>query len=201
MALSPNPYSLSRIMAWAAGIFAVGTIPVLVSNIFAVTIFGCPLFPIGLPPLPHLAIEQRLGVFAIYLVPAIFTTWAWWSLRGLFLLYASGEVYSDAALHQMKKIAAIFLAAAFAAFLADPFAILIETWSSPVAQNRSVVIGLGFLPRTGLLIALPAGSGRLISFIFGWVQAMAFFKAALVYVIARIMEDARHVADENAKFV
>ncbi|MDE2499709.1 MAG: DUF2975 domain-containing protein [Alphaproteobacteria bacterium] len=121
-------------------------------------------------------ILYRLGAFACEMVPTAFTLWALWSLRQLFLKYAAGDVFSSAALHYLNNVA--------------------------VALFASVVVGFAMQAPISFLLTWPLGHHHAeISLSFGSGDAATLFMAGVMLVIARVMVEARRMADENAKFV
>jgi len=125
----------------------------------------------GKIPLPH-----RLGALVCETLPLGCTIWAMWSLRQLFANYAGGQVFSQEPLRHLNNVAnALFLGV-----LAD---IVME---APISY----------------LLNLHNPSGhREISLSFGSSDVVWLFVAGTVLVIARVMGEARRVADENAAFV
>jgi hypothetical protein len=122
-------------------------------------------------PLPF-----RLMALGCELFSVSFTMWVLWSLRRLFLLYASGEVFSPAALRALNHIALALLGGVIASFIMQAPISLALTW--------------------------PLGHGhRAISLAFGSGDVSTLFMAGVVLVIARVMTEALRVADENAAFV
>lgn len=122
-------------------------------------------------PLPY-----RIGALICEMAPTAFTLWALWSLRQLFLKYATGEVFSAAALRYLNNVA--------------------------VALFASVVVGFAMQAPISFLLTWPLGRGHAeISLTFGSGDVATLFMAGVVLVIARVMVEARRIADENAKFV
>lgn len=180
MATSKNLQTVSLIMAWGATLGAVW-VPVLLT----ITI----LFPGHYPfigdvraDIPMLAapvpVFYRAAAFALSLIPNLFIVWAWWSLRLLFLHYAKGEVFSAGALNKIYMIALALLGSAITTIIVQPLSDIVLDWSRVIAHHSFS-----------------------FSFAFGSDDFAGLFKAAIVYVIALVMADARRLADENAKFV
>ncbi len=117
----------------------------------------------------------RLGALAFSLVSEAFIVWALWSLRKLFALYAKGEVFSGAAIGLLNDVAAALFA--------------------------SVIVGFVVHAPISFLLSLAAPGQAAISFDFGTDDVVTLFCAGAVLVIARVMREARRLADENAKFV
>jgi hypothetical protein len=118
----------------------------------------------------------RLLALICALAPTAFTMWALWSLRRLFLLYAKGSVFSAEALEALNHVAVALFAGVVVAFIMQ----------APIS----------------LALSWPRGAGhREISLSFGSGDVVRLFMAGVVLVIARVMAEARRVADENAKFV
>ena len=110
------------------------------------------------------------------LASTVFSMWALWALRRLFLLYAHGSVFSLEALTALNHVAIALFASVLAAFGMQAPISLALTWS----------LGLHH---------------REVSLSFGSNDIARLFMAGVVLVIARVMAEAQRVADENAKFV
>ncbi|MDE2182598.1 MAG: DUF2975 domain-containing protein [Alphaproteobacteria bacterium] len=122
-------------------------------------------------PLPY-----RLGALACAAVPAGFIVWALWSLHRLFLCYAAGEVFSAGPLKHLTHVA--------------------------VALFANVIVAFAMQAPISFLLSWPLGHGhREISLAFGSGDVEQLFTAGVMLVIARVMAEARRMADENAKFV
>jgi Protein of unknown function (DUF2975) len=121
-------------------------------------------------------LQFRAMALACELVSVGCTMWALWSLRSLFLLYADGDVFSKSALRALNYVA-------FALF-------------------SGVVANFVMQAPMSLALTYPLGHGhRVISLSFGSGDVATLFMAGVVLVIARVMTEARRLADENAKFV
>ncbi|HEX4303568.1 MAG TPA: DUF2975 domain-containing protein [Rhizomicrobium sp.] len=174
-----NLVRLSRLMAWLATIGAVlaplldaflylapGTYKALslsADHMGSALNDGVPLF-------------YRLAALAFSLGAEAFMVWALWSLRNLFLRYASGEVFSPAALKALNHVA--------------------------IALFASVIVGFVVRAPISVLLTWPLGEGhRALSLEIGSDDVVTMFIAATVLVIARVMNEAGRIAEENAKFV
>ncbi|HXC57582.1 MAG TPA: DUF2975 domain-containing protein [Rhizomicrobium sp.] len=174
-----NLARLSRLMAWLA---TIGLILWPASDIF---VYLHPAWAEGLNfDADHLGtvlndgvpILYRLAALAFSLGAEFFTVWALWSLRALFLLYAEGEVFSPQALKLLNNIA--------------------------VALFAGVIVGFVVHAPITLLLTWPLGHGhQAISLNFGSDDVITLFSAGVGLVAARVMVEARRLADENAKFV
>lgn len=91
----------------------------------------------------------------------------------LMLLYARGEVFSARALWHLNAIAVSYLASVLAGFVELAPATYVLSWPLG-AGHRNIDLSFD-----------PAG----------------LFPAAIIFVIARVMDRARSLADENARFV
>lgn len=121
-------------------------------------------------------LAYRIGALVFALGGGAFTMWALWSLRRLFLHYADGDVFSHAALGALNHVA--------------------------VALFAGVVVGFAVQAPISLLLSWHLGSGhRAISLGFGSDDVARLFMAGVVLVIARVMAQARRLADENEGFV
>ena len=124
----------------------------------------------------QIPLAHRLAALGCALVPAAFTMWALWSLRRLFVLYAKADVFSLGALRALNHVA--------------------------IALFWGVVAGFVMQAPISFLLSLSRGVGhREISLGFGSDDVAWLFVAGAVLVIARVMAEARRVADENAGFV
>ena len=121
-------------------------------------------------------LEFRLMALICALAPTGFTMWALWSLRHLFLLYAKGSVFSAEALAALNHVAVALFASVVVAFAMEAPISLALTWPNG-AHHREIMLS------------------------FGSNDVFTLFMAGVVLVIARVMAEARRVADENAKFV
>jgi len=176
---SANLSQLSRLMAWFSTLGAV-VVPLAVTATF--------LFPptsgalgFRFDNLTAAQIAQApLGFRTVALVCALastgFSVWALWSLRRLFLLYAGREVFSHHALRMLNYVA--------------------------VALFASVVVGFVMQAPITLLLSWNLGAGhRAISLGLNNHDIGALFLSGTVLVIARVMAEARRMADENESFV
>ena len=170
---------LSRLMAWLA------TIGAVVGPLVVAAVFVWPDLRSGesldVDHLGHLLsdavpLPYRLAALAFALGAQAFTVWALWSLRTLFLRYAEGEVFSPAALKALNHVAVALLASVVVGFVIQAPITALLTWS----------LGHGH---------------RAIAFNFGSGDITTLFIAGTVLVIARVMNEAGRIAEENAKFV
>ncbi|HEY5337511.1 MAG TPA: DUF2975 domain-containing protein [Rhizomicrobium sp.] len=179
MTVPPQLIHASRTMAWLS------TIGFLIVPAITAYVFLDPdrshwmMFDInhlgaditGAVPLPF-----RLIALACELVSVGFTMWALWSLRQLFLLHAKGEVFSQSALRALNHVALALFCGVVASFVMQ----------APISFALTFARGHGH---------------RSISLGFGSNDVATLFMAGVVLVIARVMAEARRVADENAAFV
>jgi len=132
--------------------------------------------PRGRLPGRALPLQYRIDALACETVPLGFTVWAMWSLRQLFANYARGKVFSPEPLRHLNNVAnALFLGVLAEFVMQAPISYLLTWYLGP--HHRS------------------------ISLSFGSNDAAWLFIAGTVLVIARVMAEARRVADENAAFV
>jgi hypothetical protein len=122
-------------------------------------------------PLPY-----RIGALVCKAPPLGFTIWAMWSLHSLFANYAQGQVFTSEPLRHLNNVANALILGVLADFLMQAPISLLLTW--PLGPHH-----------------------RSISLSFGSNDAAWLFIAGVVLVIARVMAEARRVADENAGFV
>jgi hypothetical protein len=121
-------------------------------------------------------LRDRLEALAVECVPVGFAVWALWSLARVFADYAQGRVFGAAPLRRLNNVAI----ALFLGVIADLLA------QAPISALLSWHLG---------------PHHRVISLSFGSDDISRLFVAGAVLVIARVMEEARQVADENAGFV
>lgn len=121
-------------------------------------------------------LAARLEALALELVPTGLAAWALWSLAQVFACYARGKVFSAEPLRHVNHLA--------------------------IALFASVVIDIGLqVPITALLSWHLGPHHRYASLSFGSDDVSRLFVAGAVLVIARVMDEARRMADENAGFV
>lgn len=170
---------LSRLMAWlsAAGFVLV---PAIITVIFLYPDQSAALMfkldHLGVPLDSSVPFAYRVAALICALIPAAFTMWALWSLRALFLHYAQGVVFSRAALSALNHVAIALFAGVIMGFVMQ----------APISAILSWHLGAGH---------------RAISLGFGSGDISTLFMAGVVLVIARVMAEARRVADENESFV
>lgn len=168
---------LSYVLGWAATLWVL-TLPVLLALSL---IYEYPVGPMDIRAyLPALLSRvpdlYRFSALSVSLIPAGFTLWAWWSLRNLMFLYAKGDVFGEAPLHQLRNIALALLCSVVAGIMLHPVSNLILNWPfGPSHRNLAAVISTDDIAE--------------------------IFKAGVVYVVALVMSEARRLADENARFV
>ena len=122
----------------------------------------------------EIPIQDRLLALACYAVPTGFAIWGLVSLARLFRSFAGGRVFSEAALIALRRIGtALALNVATGFFLQIPISY--------------------FLTRD-----YPGHRGTLG---FGVADIVLLFVAGATYVFARVLADAKRVAEENASFV
>jgi hypothetical protein len=179
MIVSPRLIRASRIMAALAGVGAVLylAMEVLVFVVPGVAdAIGGIAAHASVPIRESVPLVYRLSALAFDLIPTALVVWALIELRRLFLLYAKGEVFSEAALRSLNRVAMLmFVEVVVAFFIQAPVSYLISL-ANPPGQHQ---VSLGF------------GSND-VSFLF---------MAGVVLVIARVMAEARRVSEENASFV
>jgi hypothetical protein len=168
---------LSQLMAWLA------TIGMVLSPLIDAALYVWPGARDGMNfDVDHLGgllsdavpLPYRLGALVFSLAAEALIVWALWSLRGLFLRYARGEVFTPPALRLLNDVA--------------------------VALFASVVVAFAMHAPISLILSLGIGKPQ-ISLDFGSADVVTLFTAGVVLVIARVMVEAGRIAEENAKFV
>jgi hypothetical protein len=172
--------SLSRALGWMATI-GVFVVPFATVITFALAGHTGATFFMGLDgTLDRLLTDapflSRLAALPFALAPDIFMMWALWSLRTLMFHYSRGEVFTFAPLSALNNLAIALFAGVIAGIAVNPLISLLLTWHLGVG-HRHIIIA------------------------FGTQEFADLFAAGVVLVIARVMAEARRIADENAKFV
>jgi Protein of unknown function (DUF2975) len=173
--------SASWAMAWLATAAAV----IVPAAVLATYLFPSDAAPLNLR-LYHLGggsrlhdgvpLLNRLAAFACAAIPLGVASWGLVALRRLFLLYASGDVFSQNALNALSAVSAALFWYVLASFIAEgPITAALSWWK-------------------------PEGH-RVITFSIGLDDLMVLFLAAVASVITRVMAEAARLADENAEFV
>lgn len=121
-------------------------------------------------------LDDRMLALACAAVPLAIAVWGLLTLRQLFERFATGDIFSRATGNTLRALSLSLFAVVVTAFLAE----------APISH---------FLVR-----AYPEPPYKFILSI-GLEDLVALFAAAVVAVVARVMAEATHVADENAKFV
>jgi hypothetical protein len=166
-------------MAWLS-LFGMIVIPALVTAIFLhpdTTQFLMFRFDhLGADLTSQIPLSYRVGALICEAVPIGFTVWALWSLRQLFSNYANGLVFSAEPLRHLNNVATALFLGVLANFVMEaPISYLLSLHNPPGHREVSLSFGSG--------------------------DAVWLFIAGTVLVIARVMGEARRVADENAAFV
>jgi hypothetical protein len=170
---------LSRVMS-ALSLFGMIAIPVLVTAIFlhpdTTQFLMLRLDHLGVDLSSQIPLQYRVDALVCEAVPLAFTVWSMWSLHRLFANYAQGRVFSPEPLRYLNNVAtALFLEVLAEFVMQAPISYLLSLHNPP--------------------------GHREISLSFGSSDAVWLFVAGTVLVIARVMGEARRVADENAAFV
>jgi len=170
---------LSRVMS-VLSLIGMLVIPALVAAIFlhpdTTQFLMFRLDHLGADLNGTIPLQFRVGALLCEVVPLGATVWAMWSLRQLFASYAQGRVFSPEPLRHLNNVAtALFLGVITDFAMQAPISYLLSLHNPP--------------------------GHREISLSFGTSDAAWLFIAGTVLVIARVMGEARRVADENAAFV
>ena len=181
MGVSQKLVKASRIMAWlsllGAIVYVAGEIFVFLVPDAAHALGEIEVHHVGTIPITSaIPFAYRLAALVVDLIPTALVAWALIELYRLFQHYARGEVFSVAAIGNLNRVAALMFWQVLASFVAQaPISYLLSLYRP--AGHREVSLGLGS-------------------------NDLAFlFMAGVVLVIARVMAEARRVADENASFV
>lgn len=179
MAISPQLIRASRIMGWLSVIGAI--LAPLVTAL-------CFIWPVSTQALDvhfnHIDIAtvagapltDRLLALIFALIPAFIVTWGLLALARLFRAFTQGEIFSLPALRALSSVTLALFWNVVATFLIQaPLTYLISRHNPP--GHRFMSIG------------------------FGSNDVEMLFLAGVAFVIARVMAEARRVAEENAGFV
>ncbi|MGH6871679.1 MAG: DUF2975 domain-containing protein [Rhizomicrobium sp.] len=179
MKVSNGLVRASRIMAWLSIAGAViGPVVVTLCFLFpdATRVLDIHFGHLGAELTDAVPIEYRAMAMLCALVPAAVGSWGLIALARLFRCYVVGEVFSGRALHALSQVTAALFWNVLAAFVMQaPISILL-TW----------YLGHGH---------------RQVSLSLGSDDAQVLFVAGVTFVIARVMAEARRIADENEGFV
>jgi len=170
----------SRIMAWLA---LVGAAFYLAMEVLMFVIPDA-MNSLGLVEIHHTGMDItgkiplvfRLAALAVDLIPSALMIWALLELHRLFLLYAGGEIFTTAPLARLNRVAALMFWYVLVSFVAEAPVSVLLSWARTTGHRE-------------LSLSLTSHD---ISFLF---------MAGVVLVIARVMAEARRVADENESFV
>ncbi len=178
-AVPPKLRRLSRVMSFLS-LFGMIAIPALVIAIFlhpdTTQFLMFRLDHLGVDLTSQIPLQYRVEALVCEAVPVAFTVWVLWSLRQLFANYARGEVFSPGPLKHLNNVAnALFLGVLAEFVMQAPISYVLSLHNPP--------------------------GHREVSLSFGSSDAGWLFIAGAVLVIARVMGEARRVADENAAFV
>ena len=179
MIVSNQLVRASRVMAWLSLMGAV---------IAPAAVILCFLFPdrtrfldmrinhLGADLLAAVPLTDRALALVFALVPAAIASWGLLALARLFRCFAQGQIFSAGALRALSQVTAALFWNVIAAFVMQaPISFLLNYYHGP--GHREISLG------------------------FGSDDVQLLFLAGASYVIARVMAEARRVADENESFV
>jgi Na+-driven multidrug efflux pump len=179
MTISPQLVRASRLMAWLSTLGAV---------LGPAVVVGCFLFPAATRALDihfgHLGAElndavpltDRIFAMLCALVPTAIASWGLIALAGLFRCFVAGQVFSAGALRALSHVTMALFWNVLAAFVMQ----------APISFFLSYHLGHGH---------------RAVSLTLGSDDVQVLFVAGVAYVLARVMAEARRIADENEGFV
>ncbi|HEX3810545.1 MAG TPA: DUF2975 domain-containing protein [Rhizomicrobium sp.] len=169
---------ISRIMAWlslaSAVLYLAGEVCVYIFPDLSSAVDFIQIRNGVMPVTSTTPLAFRVAALAVDLIPAGLVVWALIALHRLFSLYGKGEVFSSAALAALNRVAVLMFWEVLVSIVAQVPVSFLLSWST---KQHAISVGLG--------------SG---DFTF-------LFMAGVVLTIARVMGEARRVADENASFV
>jgi Na+-driven multidrug efflux pump len=179
MIISPQLARASRIMAWLS---------VLGAALGPAVVVACFLFPGATRALDihfgHLGAElsdavpltDRIFAMLCALVPTAIASWGLIALARLFRCFVAGQVFSAGALRALSHVTMALFWNVLAAFVMQ----------APISFFLTYHLGHGH---------------REISLALGSDDVEMLFLAGATYVIARVMAEARRLAEENEGFV
>lgn len=177
MTVSKGLARASRIMAWLSRAGAMLG-PVLVAAGFFVPAFTQALgvgFTYGeAHVIEAVPLHDRLLALPFALVPAFVATWGLFALARLFRGFAEGDVFSVTSLRALSQVTAALFWNVTSAFILE----------LPISYFLTAHNGHHEL-------SLTLGSG----------DVQLLFLAGVAFVLARVMAEARSMAEENASFV
>jgi hypothetical protein len=168
--------AMSKIALLGAAAYLASEILVFIEPDFMNVIGATEMHHTGAKITSAIPLIFRLAALAIELIPTALVVWALLELHRLFLLYATSDEFSPAALRHLSRLATLM-------FLFVPVSFLLE---APVSCALTWARGPGH---------------REISLTLTSYDVSFLFMAGVVLVIARVMAEARSMADENASFV
>ncbi len=179
MGVSHKLVKASRIMAWLSLLGAIAYVAAEFLVFLAPNIgraLDIEIHHTGADITMAIPFAYRLAALVVDLIPTALVVWALIELYRLFQHYAKGEVFSRAALGHLNRVAALMFWQVLVSFIAQaPISYLLSLYRP--AGHREISLGLGS-------------------------NDFAFlFMAGVVLVIARVMAEARRMADENESFV
>jgi len=179
MSVSRKLIRASRVMAWlsilGAALYLLGEIAVFIVPDSMKLANILETHHTGVAITSAIPLANRLGALAVELIPTALLIWALLELYGLFHCYSAGEVFTPEPLARLNRVAALMFWYVLVSFIAQAPVSLILSWAN--AGHRAISLGL---------------SSHDLS---------VLFVAGVALVIARVMAEARRMADENASFV
>ena len=179
MSISPQLVRASRVMAWLSLVGAILAPAVTaLCFIWPATTIGLDIrfSHIDAASMAGVPASDRLIALVFALVPALIATWGLVALARLFRAFTQGEIFSLPALRALSTITSALFWNVVAGFVMQ----------APITYFLSHHNGPGH---------------RYISLGFGSDDVEMLFLAGVAFVIARVMAEARRVAEENAGFV
>ncbi|MGN6517033.1 MAG: DUF2975 domain-containing protein [Rhizomicrobium sp.] len=179
MGISPQLVRASRIMGWLSVMGAI-LAPLATALCFvwpfSMRALDVRFSHVGIAAMAAAPFTDRLLALVFALIPAFIVTWGLLSLARLFRAFTQGEIFSLPALRALSSVTAALFWNVVAAFVTQaPITYLISLHNPP--------------------------GHRFISLAFGSDDVETLFLAGVTFVIARVMAEARRVAEENAGFV
>ncbi|HXP98145.1 MAG TPA: DUF2975 domain-containing protein, partial [Telmatospirillum sp.] len=124
-------------------------------------------------PLPPLVATAVFGALSVVSLPAL---WGLWALKKLFEGFATGAIFTIAAARRLRHCG---------------YALMVAAGLSPIGSMLlSAALSLD-LPKNGRSLVISLSTDDLVLLLIGGV----------LLVVARVMEEAARIAEENAGFV
>ncbi|MBI3677934.1 MAG: DUF2975 domain-containing protein [Proteobacteria bacterium] len=179
MTVSPGLKRASRLMA-ALALAGAALTPLVTVLVFVfpeqTRALDIQMNHLGAPLMGTTPLDARLLALLCEAVPTAFATWALIALVRLFGCFATGEIFSARPLKHLSQVTLALFANVLSSFIAEAPISYLLTHSNPPGHRYS-------------------------SLSLGSEDVQLLFLVGVAFVIARVMAEARRMADENESFV